>query len=196
MITANRRRQFGNSVDDRIKIIHPQWWHIKFHAATNNATVLNLNNNVTFSVQEVVDAPSDGTVSVSGYNIVASKAGDYDIYFTMSVSGNCSVNYGWNCPYYTRLPSPYFNNDKFRALYSFGPGGGTQTVELSIYLINSYPPYGPSNTALGALADNPKCHFYIQKGYLENYITSKNTKWQSLYNAGRLTEVNYNIIED
>ena len=199
MITTNRRRQFGE-VDDKIKIIHPQWWHIKCVADSANLNVVSINSWGSMSVKEVVSAPEGGTITVSSVSIgpcfKVSKPGTYEFYATISHTGNTSVYYMFDCVYYVRLPKPYSSNYVLRPLFNLGPGGGTQHNRFDVYSINPNPPAGPNNDALGALANNNHVYIYVPKGSIENYINNADTKWRTMYDAGRLIEVDYKIIED
>lgn len=192
MITTNRRRQFGE-VDDRIKIIHPQWWHIKFKT-TSADTVISANDwHFGVSVKEVVAAPDGGTVKGGG-TLSVDSAGEYEIFATISTSANTAMHHGYNMIEYIRLPKPYSSNSYLRPFYGYG-GGGKQELMTHVYLINDTPPTGPSNSALQAVMV-PKLTIYIPKGSLQNYLNNANTNWKTLYNAGRLIEVKYKIIED
>lgn len=194
MIATNRRRQFGGG-DDRIKIIHPTWWHVKFHRTNaNDPIIFKPNSDFSFSLKEVVSAPDGATVKQSGRTIVADKIGDYDIYFTVSVWSNTTFSHQFNSIDLFRLPIPYSSNGYLRPLNGY-IGGGVQNLITQVYLLSAYPPSGPSNSALGPVMA-PYINVHIPSGSLDNYINSSNTNWRALYNAGRLIEVNYKIIED
>ena len=183
-----------------IDIIHPQWWHIKCYVNTENKTIMSVSAWGSMSIKEIISTPEEGTITVGSTNqgpcFKASKVGTYEFYATISHTGNMSVYYNYDCVYYVRLPKPYSSNSTLRPLYNYGPGGGTQHNKFEAYCINDNPPTGPNNTALGNLTNFTRLVIYIPKGTTQNYISNSNTRWNSLYTAGRLIEVNYNIIED
>ena len=196
-----RRRNLMEILKEPVMdIIHPQWWHIKCYANADDKIVISVNSWGSLSVKETVRAPEGGSIVVGSTNsgpcFKASKQGTYEFYATISYSKNMSVFYNYDCVYFVRLPKPYSNNSTLRPLYSYGPGGGTQHSSFKAYCINDYPPTGPNNTALGALTNFAGLIIYIPKGTTQNYISNSNTRWSTLYNAGRLIELNYNIIED
>lgn len=191
----------GITEEPAIDIIHPQWWHIKCYVNTANLNIISINSWGSMSVKEVVSAPEGGTITVgsvsTGPCFRASSIGRYEFYATISHSGNTSVYYMFDCVYYVRLPKPYSSNGVLRPLYSFGPGGGTQHNKFEAYCINDNPPSGPNNTALGnQIANYKNSYIYVPKGRISSYVNSPNTNWATMNNAGRLIEVNYNIIED
>ena len=111
----------------------------------------------------------------------------------MSAVSDTSMYYSGNAAYYCRLPRPYASDDYLRPLSGFT---GRRLAQLGIYLINDIPPVGPGNTALGGLSSNSLVSVYVPKGSIANYINNSNTGWREMYDAGRLIEVKYNIIED
>lgn len=198
----SRRRQFVNK-DGGITILHPTLWHMKFKTKTDNQVIIGLNNNASLTVEEVVSAPdgyeftyTPSSGSVYG-TLVASTPGDYEIYLSISATSNCGIYYACNVVYYNRLPLPYASNSKIRPLYGFQTKTGTQSTQMDNYCLGENPPQGPSNTALGTnFANSQYIYIYVPKGCINNYITNSNSGWSSMYNAGRLIEVDYKIIND
>lgn len=198
-ILLNRHQHLGAGakVDTELGVLvtHADWWRVKLLASKTNDTI-KLFNVGTITIRQVVSSPSGSTVTASGGTVTVSMAGEYEIFFSYSLSGNGSSTWSQNKVTYVRPPQTIMSN--LRA-FSTWDGGGANTTRVNVYLLSATPPVfkNEDGTGLGgAVAGNSYVHFYVPAGSKDNYINNSiETRWAQVNNAGRLHEWKFTIID-